>query len=43
MAPEPKTNMNGCPTCGEDLRTRHCKILCPNCGVVADCSDPFYL
>ena len=30
-----------CPACGEPLFSRHCKYLCPNHGVVYDCSDPF--
>jgi len=32
-----------CPQCGERLYRRHCKYVCPNHGVVMDCSDPFYL
>jgi len=32
-----------CPQCGEQLYRRHCKYVCPNHGVVMDCSDPFYL
>ena len=30
-----------CPLCGARLERRHCKYLCPNHGVVVDCSDPF--
>ncbi|HXH82678.1 MAG TPA: hypothetical protein VNN07_07090 [Candidatus Tectomicrobia bacterium] len=29
-----------CERCGERMEERHCKILCPNCGMVRDCSDP---
>lgn len=31
-----------CPECGAQLFSRHCKYVCPNHGVVYDCSDPFY-
>lgn len=31
-----------CPHCGEGLFERHCKYVCPNHGVVYDCSDPFW-
>nr|WP_303645317.1 HVO_2523 family zinc finger protein [Haloarchaeobius iranensis] len=27
--------------CEEQLFKRHCKYLCPQHGVVVDCSDPF--
>ncbi|MFC4408639.1 HVO_2523 family zinc finger protein [Haloarchaeobius iranensis] len=30
-----------CPMCEEQLFKRHCKYLCPQHGVVVDCSDPF--
>ncbi len=30
-----------CPRCGMDLYRRHCKYVCPQCGVIKDCSDPF--
>jgi hypothetical protein len=30
-----------CPICEASLRPRHCKYVCPNHGVVVDCSDPF--
>jgi uncharacterized Zn finger protein (UPF0148 family) len=30
-----------CPFCGAALFERHCKYVCPNHGVVVDCSDPF--
>ncbi len=30
-----------CPRCGAGLRPQHCKYVCPNHGVVIDCSDPF--
>ena len=30
-----------CPLCGAHLTPRHCEYVCPNHGVVYDCSDPF--
>lgn len=30
-----------CPMCGAPLHKRHCKYVCPQHGVVVDCSDPF--
>ncbi|MFB6085298.1 MAG: HVO_2523 family zinc finger protein [Halodesulfurarchaeum sp.] len=30
-----------CPACDRALSRRHCKYVCPNHGVVFDCSDPF--
>lgn len=30
-----------CPSCEAPLFGRHCKYVCPNHGVVYDCSDPF--
>jgi hypothetical protein len=32
-----------CPMCDETLYRRHCKYVCPNHGVVMDCSDTFHL
>jgi len=29
-----------CERCGERMEERKCKILCPNCGLCRDCSDP---
>jgi hypothetical protein len=29
-----------CERCGETMEERKCKILCPNCGAMRDCSDP---
>ena len=29
-----------CERCGERMEERQCKILCPNCGHMRDCSDP---
>jgi len=37
--PEPPA----CPRCTAALFKRHCKYVCPNHGVVTDCSDPFTL
>lgn len=31
-----------CNYCETPCRKQHCKIVCPNCGIVRDCSDPFY-
>lgn len=33
----------GCPFCGAEMRKRHCKYVCPQHGVVYDCSDTFWL
>jgi len=30
-----------CPICAANLFSRHCEYVCPNHGVVFDCSDPF--
>lgn len=29
-----------CELCGQPMYDRHCKIACPNCGYLRDCSDP---
>ena len=31
-----------CPLCEEPMYHRHCKYVCPQHGVVYDCSDTFY-
>ncbi|WP_200778353.1 HVO_2523 family zinc finger protein [Halobaculum gomorrense] len=31
-----------CPYCGASMVHRHCEYVCPQHGVVFDCSDPFY-
>ena len=31
-----------CPYCGASMVHRHCEYVCPQHGVVYDCSDPFY-
>ena len=31
-----------CPYCGASMVHRHCEYVCPEHGVVFDCSDPFY-
>ena len=31
-----------CPLCGASMRRRHCKYVCPEHGVVYDCSDTFW-
>lgn len=35
--------MSECPECGQEetVFKRHCKIVCEQCGVLYDCSDPF--
>ncbi|MFP8888327.1 HVO_2523 family zinc finger protein [Natrialbaceae archaeon A-CW2] len=30
-----------CPRCEASLYKRHCKYVCPQHGVIYDCSDPF--
>jgi hypothetical protein len=29
-----------CERCGERMEERACKIICTNCGLTRDCSDP---
>ena len=29
-----------CERCGERMEERKCKIICANCGLSRDCSDP---
>lgn len=29
-----------CERCGTVMFDRHCKVVCPNCGYLRDCSDP---
>jgi hypothetical protein len=29
-----------CERCGERMEERKCKIICHNCGLFRDCSDP---
>jgi len=31
-----------CPSCGQPMFRRHCKYICPQHGVVYDCSDTFW-
>ncbi|MDR9412029.1 MAG: HVO_2523 family zinc finger protein [Haloquadratum sp.] len=31
-----------CPLCAEPMQHRHCKYICPQHGVVYDCSDTFW-
>ncbi|MFO8113744.1 MAG: HVO_2523 family zinc finger protein [Halorubrum sp.] len=31
-----------CPLCETPMYHRHCKYVCPQHGVVYDCSDTFY-
>jgi hypothetical protein len=37
----PERRGRPCPYCEASLFKRHCKYVCPNHGVVVDCSDPF--
>jgi hypothetical protein len=30
-----------CPHCEAPMYKRHCKYVCPQHGVIIDCSDPF--
>ncbi|GAA0262984.1 hypothetical protein GCM10009000_094110 [Halobacterium noricense] len=30
-----------CPMCDAAMFKRHCKYVCPQHGVIADCADPF--
>ncbi len=30
-----------CPRCDAAMYKRHCKYVCPQHGVIIDCSDPF--
>ncbi|WP_255167694.1 HVO_2523 family zinc finger protein [Natrononativus amylolyticus] len=30
-----------CPHCRAPMYKRHCKYVCPQHGVIIDCSDPF--
>ncbi|WP_165383997.1 HVO_2523 family zinc finger protein [Natrinema altunense] len=30
-----------CPHCDAAMYKRHCKYVCPQHGVIIDCSDPF--
>lgn len=40
--PDPAARSTGpvCEICGTPMYDRHCKIACPNCGYLRDCSDP---
>ncbi len=37
----PERRGRPCPYCEASMYKRHCKYVCPNHGVVVDCSDPF--
>jgi hypothetical protein len=39
----PRRGGPSCPMCDAPTFRRHCKFVCPNHGVVIDCSDPFTL
>ncbi|WP_161569781.1 HVO_2523 family zinc finger protein [Natronorubrum bangense] len=36
-----RTDGHPCPFCETPMYKRHCKYVCPQHGVVIDCSDPF--
>jgi len=38
MAAEP--DVYTCWVCGAVMREIQCKIICPHCGYMRDCSDP---
>ena len=38
----PASGGRPCPICEEPMYSRHCKYVCPQHGVVYDCSDTFY-
>jgi rubrerythrin len=29
-----------CDVCGTEAREIHCRLVCPKCGAMRDCSDP---
>ncbi len=37
-----ETRGRPCPLCGASMARRHCKYVCPEHGVVYDCSDTFW-
>jgi hypothetical protein len=45
-ASEPESRDDGpagasiCDLCGSTMVEHHCKLLCPRCGYMRDCSDP---
>ncbi|RQG96934.1 HVO_2523 family zinc finger protein [Natrarchaeobius oligotrophus] len=40
-SPDDGSSAPACPHCQAPLYKRHCKYVCPQHGVVIDCSDPF--
>ncbi|MEZ4417415.1 MAG: gamma carbonic anhydrase family protein [Gemmatimonadota bacterium] len=36
----PDDALQVCERCGFSMYDRHCKVVCPNCGYLRDCSDP---
>ncbi|MCA9736373.1 MAG: gamma carbonic anhydrase family protein [Gemmatimonadota bacterium] len=36
----PEGDAQTCERCGFSMYDRHCKVVCPNCGYLRDCSDP---
>jgi hypothetical protein len=39
-APRPSEWVYLCERCGERMDEQKCKIVCGNCGMTRDCSDP---
>jgi rubrerythrin len=35
-----QSDMYRCDVCGNEMLEIHCKIICPQCGFIRDCSDP---
>ncbi|MBI3544838.1 MAG: hypothetical protein HY075_16320 [Deltaproteobacteria bacterium] len=31
---------NACVVCGTEASEIHCRLVCPKCGAMRDCSDP---
>jgi len=40
VAPGVNAWIHLCERCGERMEERQCKIVCVNCGMTRDCSDP---
>jgi hypothetical protein len=38
--PAPVADSPVCDLCGARMLEHHCKLVCPNCGYMRDCSDP---
>ncbi|MFQ5839765.1 MAG: hypothetical protein ACE5HK_03485 [Candidatus Methylomirabilales bacterium] len=40
MTDDRKQEEYRCERCGTPMVEVHCKIVCPQCGYIRDCSDP---